>query len=186
MGFPRNSRHFVLSESMEKMTLCECKGSSCSSKVSKWSLGKRGRTQTRVFPSTFPSAVAGCLKLLDRITRGNIHKPALLLLVLCQSWQTMVWSIHRRNSSKRLTKAVWSWPTDPGTQGSTQISLMVSCSAYTTCMPRGRVSFGHPCAVIAQVSQFPSCAGLAAPELHCKLQRWQRWQTAPKSENQFC
>lgn len=60
VGFPRSSGHFLLSENMEKMTLGERKGSSPSwSMVSKWSLGKCGRTQPRAFPKHVPKC-SGC------------------------------------------------------------------------------------------------------------------------------
>lgn len=108
---PGTEGTFFLSENMEKMTQGECRDGSLSwSTVSKWSLGNRGRTQSRAFPSTFPNAVAGHLQLLDWITWGNSHKPSLLLLVLCQSWQILVWNIRRHDSSSFLRMLLGAGP----------------------------------------------------------------------------
>lgn len=167
MGFLRSSWHFLLSESMEKMTLRECKGSSsCWSTVSQWSLGKCGRTQSRAFPSTIPNAT---LKLLDRITRGNGHKCALFLLVLCQSWLTIFWTQTQQQQQQPLTEAVWSWSTDCSTWAALAHSeLQHVCHLYA----QGTSQLNLSCAVIMQVSQFPSYSVLVAPQLHYKLQQW--------------
>lgn len=185
-GLPQKQRAlFAVREHGKNDT--ECKGSSSSwSMVSKWSLGKRGRTQTRAFPSTFPNAVAHCLKMLDRITRGNGHKPALLFLVLCQTWQTIVWSICRHNSSSLLPKLFGAdlqilvhkaqpkshsrWaaahmpPVCPGDMSAWLIPTLSLCR------------FHSPPAIPCWLPQsyVTSCSGE------------QRWQTPPKSENQFC
>lgn len=170
VGFPRSSRHFLLSESVEKMRPGECKGNPPSwSMVIKWSLGKHGRTQTRVFSRTFPDEVASCLNLLDSVTRGNGHKPASLVLVLYQSRQIMVWSIQRQNSSSLLLKLfgadlqIWVHKAQPR-----------SCSWWPVAdMPpvrRGDVSAWLTPAL--SLCSFHSYAMLAAPELCYKLQQW--------------
>lgn len=139
--------------------------------VIKWSLGKHSRTQTRVFSRTFPDEVAGCLNLLDSITRGNGHEPASLVLILCQSWQTMVWSIHRQNSSNLLLKLFGA-----------DLQIQVHKAQYRFCSwwPMSYVHMSPVCrgdvpawlTPTLSLCSFHSYAMLAAPELCYKLQQW--------------